>query len=223
MRRFFMLIPEAVQLVLHAASQAESGATYVLEMGEQVKLVDLARDLIRLSGLVPEEDVKIAITGLASGEKLYEELVGEEEEARPSAVEKILCVRPKRRPDARLFTEIDALESAAAAGRHDIVIAAMKEFDRHVPEGGRLEAGCRRAASDTGCCPNRRPISGRAETVPTLPRRPGASVSRADAPRTIRKDFTPSGSSDATSAAGAGGWSRCASATHTGARRSHRT
>ena len=125
-RRFFMLIPEAVQLVLHAASQAESGATYVLEMGEQVKLVDLARDLIRLSGLVPEEQIKIEFTGLRPGEKLYEELVGVEEEAGPSAVDKILCVRSKRQPDARLFPKIQRLENAALKGRHKAVLTAMK-------------------------------------------------------------------------------------------------
>src|SRR6185295_17921920 len=108
--------------------QAESGATYVLEMGEQLKLADLARDLIRLSGLVPEEDIKIAFTGLRPGEKLFEELVGVEEEAQPSAVEKILCVRSRRQPDARLFAEIDQLEKAAMAGRSEAVIEAMREL-----------------------------------------------------------------------------------------------
>jgi hypothetical protein len=95
--------------------------------------VDLARDLIRLSGLVPDEAIKIAFTGLRPGEKLYEELVGAGEEAGPSAVEKILCVRSKRQPDAQLFAEIDALERAAAAGRSDVVIETMKSLIGTLP------------------------------------------------------------------------------------------
>jgi len=126
-----MLIPEAVQLVLHAAAQADSGAIYVLEMGEQVKLVDMARDLIRLSGLVPDEDISIEFTGLRPGEKLFEELVGVGEDAGPSSVEKILRVKNRAKPDINLWASIEALEQQARQGATADVLTAMRAL---IPE-----------------------------------------------------------------------------------------
>ena len=133
MRRFFMLIPEAVQLVLHAASQAEGGSTYVLEMGEQIKLVDVARDLIRLSGLVPDEDVRIEFMGLRPGEKLYEELVGAYETSGPSHVEKILRVTSNLPPQEDLTARVGALEQIAAENDVNGVMWAMRDL---IPEYG---------------------------------------------------------------------------------------
>lgn len=116
MRRFFMLIPEAVQLILHATAMMEPGAVYVLEMGEQINIAEMARQLIRLCGLVPDSDVKIEFTGLRAGEKLFEELVGEGESVESSPASSILKIRSTERVDVEEFArDLYELESAAAA------------------------------------------------------------------------------------------------------------
>jgi len=89
MQRYFMTIPEASQLVLQASTIGEGGEIFVLDMGEPVKIVDLARNLILLSGLRPDEDIRIEFTGIRPGEKLYEELHTFEESTLPTRHEKV--------------------------------------------------------------------------------------------------------------------------------------
>ncbi|MFO0768856.1 MAG: nucleoside-diphosphate sugar epimerase/dehydratase [Nitrospiraceae bacterium] len=125
-RRYFMLISEAVQLVLQAAAQAESGATYILDMGEQIKVVELARNLIRLSGYMPDDEIPITFVGLRPGEKLYEELVGAGETVAPSFVEKIQRVTPGALPDQKeLILQVAALERFAHSQDHRSVIESI--------------------------------------------------------------------------------------------------
>lgn len=92
--RFFMTIPEAAQLVMQAGAFAEGGEIFVLDMGKPVKIYDLAWDLIKLSGFVPNKDIKIQVTGLRPGEKLYEELMMSEEGLSDTKHEKIFIGRP---------------------------------------------------------------------------------------------------------------------------------
>jgi FlaA1/EpsC-like NDP-sugar epimerase len=96
MTRYFMTIPEAVQLVIRSGSLATGGEVFVLEMGEPVKIIELARDMIRLSGLEPERDIAIEVIGPRPGEKLHEELFNPYERPQPTPAEKILCAEHPR-------------------------------------------------------------------------------------------------------------------------------
>ena len=108
--RYFMTIPEAVQLVLQAGSMAKGGEIFVLDMGKPVRIVDLARDLIRLSGYEPDVDIKIVYTGLRPGEKLYEELLTDEEGLTATTHEKIFIGKPTYSDISTLKAELEKLK-----------------------------------------------------------------------------------------------------------------
>jgi len=97
-RRFFMTIPEAVQLVIRSSNLSRGGEIFVLDMGEQVQIVDLARQMIRLAGFRPDKDIRIAFTGLRPGEKLYEELFDEGETVEETGHPKLRRARGRRVP-----------------------------------------------------------------------------------------------------------------------------
>lgn len=99
MVRYFMTIPEAVQLVIQAAAMGRGGEIFILDMGEPVRIVDLARDLIRLSGLDPDYDIEIQFTGIRPGEKIVEELLTTEEGTRTTVHERIFIARGEALPD----------------------------------------------------------------------------------------------------------------------------
>lgn len=125
MTRFFMTIPEAVQLVIEATGIAEGGDIFVLNMGEPVKIIDLARRMIELSGHEPGVDIAIEVVGIRPGEKLHEELFNVDEEVRPTRYGKIMrATRPAIDPD-RLRRSMDTLSRLAADGRPEPVASAL--------------------------------------------------------------------------------------------------
>lgn len=123
--RFFMTIPEASKLVLQAAGMGKSGMTYILDMGEQIKIADLARNLIRLSGYIPDKDIKIEYTGLRPGEKLYEELIMAEEKEEMKMVyhNKIFVAKPNLEDKAIFDKKLERLEKATTDANEDIYSA----------------------------------------------------------------------------------------------------
>ncbi len=142
MRRYFMTVREAVGLVLQASvvgttdpadqpAELAEGGIFVLDMGQPVKIVDLARRMIRLAGLRPDEDVEIRFTGLRPGERLYEELFHGQEPPRPTAFPGLLVATPRTADSALVGRAIDEM---AAAGRAGNARLALQQLARLVPE-----------------------------------------------------------------------------------------
>ncbi len=128
--RFFMTIPEACQLVLEAFTMGEGGEIFVFDMGESIKIIDLAKKMIQLSGLELNKDISIKITGMRPGEKLYEELLADEENTLATHHPKILIAKT-RENSSQLGQEIDALIALFDEQNNQDIVMKMKEI---VPE-----------------------------------------------------------------------------------------
>ncbi len=129
--RFFMTIPEACQLVLEAGSMGMGGEIFVFDMGKSVKIVDLARKMIKLSGLKEDTDIKIIYTGLRPGEKLYEELLASSENTLPTHHQQILIGKVREYEFAEVKRFIDELILLFNSQNNQLIVSKMKEI---VPE-----------------------------------------------------------------------------------------
>jgi FlaA1/EpsC-like NDP-sugar epimerase len=143
MKRYFMSIPEAVQLVLQAAALSEGGDVLTLDMGQPVSIMDLARKVIRLSGRVPGRDIEIVVTGTRPGEKLVEDVRDGGEELLPSAHPSIFVTRPPRPDRATLRRTIHRLESLCASRADAEVVEVLRGPSEVLvlPETGALVSG----------------------------------------------------------------------------------
>jgi FlaA1/EpsC-like NDP-sugar epimerase len=141
--RYFMTIPEACELVLEAGFMGKGGEIFVFDMGHPVKIVDLARQMIQLSGLVPDQDIKIEFTGLRPGEKLYEELLSDSENTLPTHHPRIKVAKLDHIHDPLLWRNLETiLEKLYTYGNRDIVRICMNlvpEFETTNPEYATLK------------------------------------------------------------------------------------
>lgn len=132
--RYFMTIPEAARLVITAGALAEGGEIFVLDMGEPVRIYDLAENLIRLSGLTVGEDIEIKVTGLRPGEKLYEELNMDDEPTVPTANGAITVIKGVRPEVADVRVRLDELGAALPLERDEIKRVLQKAVPTYTPE-----------------------------------------------------------------------------------------
>lgn len=129
--RYFMTIPEACRLVLEAGSMGEGGEIFIFDMGQSVKIAELAKKMIRLSGLVPNQDIAIEFTGLRPGEKLYEELLNDLENTMPTHHEKIMVAKTREYDFEIINNHIEELIRLSCLYKDHQVVKKMKEI---VPE-----------------------------------------------------------------------------------------
>ncbi|MEP6930293.1 MAG: polysaccharide biosynthesis protein, partial [Flavobacterium sp.] len=129
--RYFMTIPEACQLVLEAGAMGNGGEIYIFDMGKPVKIIDLAKKMIKLAGFIPDKEIKIKIVGLRPGEKLYEELLNDTSKTLPTYHNKIMIAQEIQDEYENLHIEIDELIGIADFYDNDDIVAKMKKI---VPE-----------------------------------------------------------------------------------------
>jgi CheY-like chemotaxis protein len=126
--RYFMTIPEAAALVMEAGYMGQGGEIFILEMGKQIKILDLGRDMIKLSGLEPDKDIKIVFMGLRPGEKMYEALVAEDEELLKTSHEKIMVLESNKENGENIIKYLEALEQIVACGDRYSLIGQLKKI-----------------------------------------------------------------------------------------------
>lgn len=126
--RFFMTIPEACQLVLQAGALGEGGEIFIFDMGESVKIVDLAKKMIKLSGLKLGTDIQLKFTGLRPGEKLYEELLADKEKTKPTLHEKIMIAETRKYQVEDIMPEIDEMVKVLKYHNNFEIVGMMKDI-----------------------------------------------------------------------------------------------